>query len=84
MGPCLTQALALDALRMALQQCQPPKGLIHHLDRGSQYTSAAYLNLLKSWGFRLSMSSTGNCYDNAPAESFFGTLKNEWLHPQTG
>lgn len=82
MGPRLTQALALDALRMALQRCQPPTGLIHHSDRGSQYTSTAYLKLLKSWGIRVSMSSTGNCYDNAPAESFFGTLKNEWVHHQ--
>ena len=82
MGPRLTQDLALNALRMALRRCPPPKGLIHHSDRGSQYTSAAYLNLLKSWGIRVSMSSTGNCFDNAPAESFFGTLKNEWVHYQ--
>jgi len=82
MGPRLTQALALDALQMALKRCQPPTGLIHHSDQGSQYTSAAYLRLLKSWGIRVSMSSTGNCYDNAPAESFFGTLKNEWVHHQ--
>ena len=82
MGPRLTQALALDALRMALRRCQPPTGLIHHSDRGSQYTSTAYLLLLKSWDIRISMSSIGNCYDNAPAESFFGTLKNEWVHHQ--
>jgi len=82
MEPRLTQALALKALRMALQRCHPPKGLIHHSDRGSQYTSTTYLNLLHSWGIRVSMSSTGNCYDNAPAESFFGTLKNEWVHHQ--
>ena len=82
MAPRLTQELALKALRMALQRCQPAPGLIHHSDRGRQYTSTAYVNLLKSWGICISMSSTGNCYDNAPAESFFGTLKNEWLHHQ--
>ena len=69
--------LTLDALRMALMQRRPEPGLIHHSDQGSQYPSAAYQRLLKSWGVQVSMSGTGNCYDNVPMESFFGTLKGE-------
>ena len=62
---------------MALQQRQPPAGLLHHSDRGSQYTSADYRARLKAALAELSMSGTGNCFDNAVAESFFSTLKTE-------
>ena len=55
----------------------PGKGLIHHSDRGSQYASNAYRNLLNKYDITGSMSGKGNCYDNAVSESFFVTLKNE-------
>ena len=55
-------------------------GLIHHSDRGSQYTDQVYQALLKDFGIRASMNGVGTWYDNAPMESFFGTLKSEWLH----
>jgi putative transposase len=69
--------LCLDALRQAIALRGPSSGLIHHTDRGSQYASAKYSNLLKEVGAIASMSRTGNCWDNAVAESFFGTLKQE-------
>jgi putative transposase len=69
--------LVETALRMALIARQPPAGLLHHSDQGSQYTSMAYLNCLNIALAKLSMSRTGNCYDNAVAESFFSTLKTE-------
>ena len=78
----LTQQLALNALHMAIKHRRPPMGLIHHSDRGSQYTSQAYRSLLAHHGFQMSMSKTGSCFDNAVAESFFSTLKCEWLHRQ--
>lgn len=78
----LTQDLALTALRMALTHRCPPAGLIHHSDRGSQYTSQAYCRLLARYRIRMSMSKSGSCFDNAVAESFFSTLKCEWLHRQ--
>ena len=59
---------------------QPPPGLIHHTDRGSQYASHEYRALLDEHGLRCSMSAAGNCYDNAVAESFFATLKKELVH----
>jgi transposase InsO family protein len=65
------------ALRMALGRREPRAELLHHSDRGSEYTSDAYLALLHSWGIQVSMSQTGNCYDNAVMERFFGTLKRE-------
>jgi len=77
MASRMSVKLTLNALRMALMQRRPEPGLIHHSDRGSQYTSAEYQRLLKSWGVQVSMSGAGNCYDNAPVESFFGTLKGE-------
>lgn len=72
--------LAVDALRMALGRRNPPPGLIHHSDRGVQYASRGFQQLLGEHGIRCSMSGKGNCYDNAPMESFFGTLKNEMVH----
>ena len=67
----------LDALEMALVQRRPPAGLLHHSDRGSQYTSAAYRARLASACARSSMSRRGHCWDNAPMESFFGRMKEE-------
>lgn len=69
--------LPLAALTMAIQRQRPGPGLIHHSDRGSQYASADYTNTLKSNGIIASMSRKGNCWDNAPMESFFGTMKSE-------
>jgi putative transposase len=71
----LEAALALVALRMALAARAVRPGLVHHSDRGVQYASHAYTNLLKEYGIRISMSRTGNPYDNAQAESFIKTLK---------
>jgi putative transposase len=78
----LHSALPLAALRMALRQRRPPRGLLHHSDRGCQYASAEYRWLLRTHGLQASMSRTGNPYDNAAMESFFSTLKTECLHRQ--
>lgn len=69
--------LVCDALTMALWQRRPPAGLIHHSDRGSQYASKQFRQLLAANGLRGSMSRKGNCWDNAVVESFFGSLKQE-------
>lgn len=69
--------LTLGALEMAITQRRPGPGLIHHSDQGGPYVAARYLSLLRQHGFHPSMSRTGNCYDNAVAESFFSNLKNE-------
>ena len=58
---------------------QPPKGLVFHSDRGSQYTSKHYQKLLQSYGMRASMGDVGACWDNAVVERFFGSLKHDWL-----
>ncbi len=73
----MTRQLVANALRMALLQRETTKGLVHHSDRGSQYTSHDYQTMLTARGITVSMSGTGNCYDNALMESFFGTLKTE-------
>ena len=80
MSERMTSDLTMTALKMALQQRQPATGLIHHSDRGSQYTDLAYQTLLKNHGIRASMNGVGSWYDNAPMESFFGTLKSELVH----
>jgi transposase InsO family protein len=67
---------------MALAQRQPQAGLLHHSDRGSQYAGRPYQELLKQQQCQVSMSRKGNCWDNAPMESFFATLKNELTHHQ--
>jgi putative transposase len=72
--------LALAALRMALQARQPAPGLIHHSDRGCQYTAVAYTTTLDRHGLRRSLGQPGTCWDNAVAESFFATLKTELVH----
>ncbi|HFI9459889.1 TPA: integrase core domain-containing protein, partial [Escherichia coli] len=64
---------------MALRSQRPPAGLIHHSDRGSQYCAYDYRVIQEQFGLKTSMSRKGNCYDNAPMESFWGTLKNESL-----
>jgi putative transposase len=73
----LTEQLALSALEQALVQRRPKPGLLHHSDRGSQYTSRTYRHELAVRGIAVSMSRRGNCWDNAPAESFFSSLKTE-------
>lgn len=80
MANTLSEELASAALREAVGRQLPPEGLIHHSDRGRQYASYAYQQLLREYGITPSMSRSGNCYDNAFAESFFGTLKTELVH----
>ena len=80
MSAQLSQDLTAAALTQAVSRQKPPEGLIHHSDRGRQYASYDYQDLLKRYGMRASMSRSGNCYDNAFMESFFGTLKTEWVH----
>jgi transposase InsO family protein len=76
----LETSLALNALCLALGRRQPPAGLLHHSDRGCQYASADYQAVLTAHHVVVSMSRTGNCYDNAAMESFFATLKCELIH----
>jgi putative transposase len=80
MQPSMDRSLVLKALEMALGQRQPGVGLLHHSDRGSQYASGDFQGRLESAGISCSMSRRGNCWDNAPVESFFGTLKQELVH----
>ncbi|MGO4917893.1 IS3 family transposase [Pseudogemmobacter sp. W21_MBD1_M6] len=78
----MKQDLALRALNMAIAIRRPPPGCIHHTDRGSQYCAHDYQKLLRKYGFKVSMSGKGNCYDNSAVESFFKSLKAElvWRH----
>lgn len=80
MSDRMTSDLTLTALKQALRQRQPARGLIHHSDQGSQYTDQAYQALLKAHRIQASMNGVGSWYDNAPMESFFGTLKSELVH----
>lgn len=80
MGPTIDTHLVLGALDMALKSRKPPRGLLHHSDRGSQYASADYQRALEQRGIRCSMSRKGNCWDNAVVESFFSSLKMELVH----
>jgi putative transposase len=77
MSRWINRHLVLDALRMALEARHPSGVLIHHSDRGAQYTSDDFRGELAKHGIRCSMSARGNCYDNAVVESFFGVLKRE-------
>ena len=77
LGDHMRTELCLEALQRALAVRQPAAGLVHHSDRGSQYASAEYVAALDSAGLVQSMSRKGNCWDNAVAESFFGTLEQE-------
>jgi putative transposase len=72
--------LTIAALTMAIQRQKPPPGLIHHSDRGSQYAATDYRKVLDGAGMIQSMSRKGNCWDNAPMESCFGTIKTELVH----
>jgi putative transposase len=78
----LEDDLAIAALKMALRQRKPSEGLTHHSDRGVQYASNDYTGLLKDHGIRISMSRSGNPYDNAACESFMKTLKYEEVYRQ--
>ena len=71
--------LAIRALKMAIALRRPPKGCIHHTDRGSQYCSHDYQKILREHDFEVSMSGKGNCYDNAAVETFFKTIKAEMI-----
>jgi transposase InsO family protein len=84
MDVTMAATLVCDALRMALQQRGPlpGAGMLHHSDRGSQYASDAYQQLLEQHGANASMSRPANCYDNAAMESFFATLKTELIHSE--
>jgi len=79
MDNTMTRHLAVDALKMAVSMRKPKPGLIHHSDRGAQYYSDDFRLMLERHGFLCSMSASGNCYDNAVVESFFGMLKREWI-----
>lgn len=83
MSARINRGLVIDALKMAIAQRRPGKGLIHHSDRGSQYTSADFQKLLCEYGIECSMSGRGNCYDNAAMESWFGLLKRERVNRRT-
>jgi transposase InsO family protein len=79
-SPSLETSLVKDALKQALLKRRPAPGLLHHSDRGIQYASSAFRALLHASKIRPSMSRSGNCYDNAAMESFWSSLKTEWLH----
>lgn len=77
MRETMTQELTITALQMAITNRRPGPGLVHHADRGSQYAARAYRRLLDEYGMLCSMSRKGDCWDNAPMESFFGSMKTE-------
>jgi len=83
MADHMRASLVCDALSMALEQRHPASGLIFHADRGSRYTSREFRALLDAHGLLQSLSRRGQCWDNAVAESFFATLKEELVHRQT-
>lgn len=78
----LLTPLVIQAVQMAIHQRHPPRGLLMHSDRGTQYTSDAYQQLLYRHGMTCSMSRSGDCWDNAVMERFFLSLKREWVWPQ--
>jgi putative transposase len=80
MGARLTKNLVSESLYRGLAAKRPSVGLLHHSDRGSQYCSSEFRQILDHFGVQISMSGTGNCYDNAPMESFWGTLKQELVY----
>src|SRR5512136_2309561 len=80
MGERLTRNLVNQSLLQAVTTKRPEKGLLHHSDRGSQYCSHEYQGLLRQFGLAVSMSGSGNCFDNAPMESFWGILKQELIN----
>jgi putative transposase len=80
MSERITSRLVVDALEMAITRRLPGEGLLTHSDRGSQYASDHYQRLLERHAITCSMSRRGNCWDNAPMESFFASLKKELIH----
>jgi putative transposase len=80
MSPYIDSNLVSEALRMALARRRPHPGLIHHTDQGRQYAAGSYRRRLLEYGIEPSMSRKGDCFDNACAESFISTLKNELVH----
>ena len=82
LGSRITKDLVIRSLFKAVASKRPQPGLIHHSDRGSQYCSSDCRNLLDRFHMKASMSRKGNCYDNAPMESFWGTMKNELVYYQ--
>ncbi len=80
MGSRITKHLVIQSLFKAVAAKRPRAGLIHHSDRGSQYCAHEYRKVLEQFTMEASMSRKGDCYDNAPMESFWGTLKNELIH----
>jgi putative transposase len=80
MGERMTRNLISESLLRAVAARRPSKGLMHHSDRGSQYCSYEYRHLLQQFKMRISMSGKGNCFDNAPMESFWGMLKQELIY----
>jgi len=80
MSGSLHATVALDALRMAVARRNPPRGVVHHSDRGVQYACRECRDLLEEHGMEQSMSRSGNCYDNAMMESLWATLKKELVH----
>ena len=80
MSDSMTTQLVEDALDMAIRSRKPSEGLLHHSDRGVQYTSSRYRETLDEQGIEASMSRVGNCYDNAVVESFWGKLKTEMVY----
>jgi transposase InsO family protein len=82
MSSKIDRMLACNALRDAVRRRKPAAGLLHHSDRGSQYASNDYQDIIHQNGMIPSMSRKGNCWDNAPMESFFHSMKGEWLNDQ--
>ena len=80
LGSRITKDLVIKSLLMAEAMKKPGEGLIHHSDRGSQYCSSDFVKVLYRFDMKASMSRKGNCYDNAPMESFWGTMKNELVY----
>jgi len=84
MSDRLTNPLINEAMKQAIDTGRPRRGeLLHHSDRGCQYTSGAFQAILRGLGIVCSMSRTGCCYDNAVAERFFWSLKHEWTNHET-
>jgi transposase InsO family protein len=82
MDATMTSRLVVDALEMAIRRRLPGSGLVAHSDRGSQYASEHYRRLLGRHGITCSMSRVAQCWDNAPVESFFASLKRELVHDE--
>ncbi len=80
LGSRITKELTITSLLMAVKRKRPLPGLINHSDRGSQYCSSEYREHLDMFNMKASMSRKGNCYYNAPMESFWGTMKNELVY----